>query len=85
MTGVSPQYGGLVARRVVVVDRVVVQGQAVTDVSGLTHACHLRRPTVLAVATRGTGLTVTDVGSVGSSKKYYFVRYIIMFTILRHR
>lgn len=85
MTGVSPQDGGLVARRVVVVDWVVVQGQAVTDVSGLTHARHLRRPTVLAVATRGAGLTVTDVGSVGSSKKYHFVRYIIMFIILWHK
>lgn len=85
MTGVSPQDGGLVARRVVVVDWVVVQGQAVTDVSGLTHACHFCRPTVLAVATRGAGLTVTDVGSVGSSKKYHFVRYIIMFIILGHK
>lgn len=82
MTGVSPQDGGLVARRVVVVDWVVVQGQAITDVSGLTHACHFCRPTVLAVAARGAGFTVTDVGSVSSSKKCRFSRYIIMFIIL---
>lgn len=69
MTSVSPQDGGLVSRRVIVVDWVIVQGQAITDVSSLTHAGHLCRPTVLAVATWRAGLTVTDVGPMGSNNK----------------
>ena len=65
MTGVTPQNGSLVSRSVVVVDWVIIESQTVTDVSSFTHACHLGGPTVLTVASRGTGLTVTDVGPVG--------------------